>query len=274
MPKIISISLLLMIFTYDIYAAPKSDLWDFWDVSDEQSREAPSHQLWGDLLKAYVHNDSNGNRLFDYKHVSKSDVKVLDAYISQLKNIDPRRLQRDEQFAYWVNLYNALTVQLILDNYPIKSITKLGGFFSFGPWDDEIVRVSGQQLTLNDIEHRILRPIWKDKRIHYVVNCASYGCPNLQNKPMRALELNRQLDEAAKEFINADKGLKFEADALVLSSIYDWYGQDFGDFEELREHLSNYLEGDSLVMMKKFSGAVEYRYDWKLNEHSEAIGGD
>jgi len=269
MAKIFSLTLLL-IFTFDICAAPKADLWSFWDKSDKNSNEAISHQLWGDFLSVYVHSDSEANRLLDYKHVSKSDGKALNTYISQLKGIDPRRLQRDEQFAYWVNLYNALTVQLILDNYPVKSITKLGGFFSFGPWDDEIVQVAGQSLTLNDIEHRILRPIWKDKRIHYAVNCASYGCPNLQNKPYSALTLNKQLDEVAKEFINADKGLVFEGNTLVLSSIYDWYGEDFGDFNELRKHLLSYLEVKQQVKLKAFNGDIEYRYDWTLNDHSKA----
>ena len=270
MAKFFSLTLLLMIYTFDICAAPKADLWSFWDKSDKNSNEAISHQLWGDFLSVYVHSDSEGNRLLDYKHVSKSDGKALNTYISQLKGIDPRRLQRDEQFAYWVNLYNALTVQLILDNYPVKSINKLGGFFSFGPWDDEVVQVAGQSLTLNDIEHRILRPIWKDKRIHYAVNCASYGCPNLQNKPYSALTLNKQLDEAAKEFINADKGLVFEGNTLVLSSIYDWYREDFGDFNELRKHLLSYLEGKQQVKLKAFNGDIEYRYDWTLNDHSKA----
>ena len=270
MPKIISILLFLMMVTFDICAAPKADLWSFWDKSDENSSKVISHQLWGDFLEVYVQSDLDGNRLLDYKHTSKRDRQALGVYIVELQNIDPRNFKRDEQFVYWVNLYNALTVQLILENYPIESITKLGGFFSFGPWDDDVVRVAGQSLTLNDIEHRILRPIWKDKRIHYAVNCASYGCPNLQNKPYNVLTFNKQLDKAAKEFINADKGLEFKGNTLFLSSIYDWYGEDFGDFDELRGHLLNYLEGEFRLVLKGFSGRVEYQYDWKLNDLSKA----
>lgn len=108
--------------------------------------------------------------------MSLASKQQLKRYIQQMASLDPRDYKKQEQFAYWVNLYNALTVQLVLDNYPTSSIKKLGkGFFSFGPWDDDIIRVAGKKLTLNDIEHRILRPIWRDKRIHYVVNCASLG---------------------------------------------------------------------------------------------------
>jgi hypothetical protein len=266
MVKAILFSLLFMVFSFDVSAAPKADLWVFWDISDENNRETISHQLWSSFLNKNIHSNSDNNRLLNYKHVSKGDVKVLNDYLSKLKGTDPRTFRRDEQFAYWVNLYNALTVQLILENYPIKSITKLGGFFSFGPWDGEIVQVAGQSLTLNDIEHRILRPIWKDKRIHYAVNCASLGCPNLQAKPYNALTLNKQLDAAAKEFINADKGLMFAGNTLVLSSIYDWYSVDFGDFEALREHLLFYLEGSSVELLKVFDGDIDYQYDWRLNE--------
>ncbi len=272
MVKAILLSLSLMIISFGATAAPKADLWSFWDKSDENSREALSHQLWGDFLKANIHKDSDGNHLLNYKRISKNDTKILNAYVSNLKTLDPRRLTRDEQFAYWVNLYNALTVQLILENYPVKSITKIGGFFSFGPWDDEIIDVVGQSLTLNDIEHRILRPIWKDNRIHYAVNCASFGCPNLQDKPYNALTLNKQLDAAAKEFINAEKGFKLDGATLVLSSIYDWYRVDFGDDEALKLHLLLYIEGSSAERLKAFDGDIKYQYDWRLNDNTKIDG--
>ena len=266
MTKNVLLLLLLTFFTLSVHAAPKANVLVFWDASDNNSRESLSHQLWGDFLEVNLQRDSKGNRLLNYGNVSKQDKKLLKNYITSLIERDPRGLNLDEQFAYWVNLYNALTVQLILTNYPLKSITKLGGFFSFGPWDDEIVKVAGQALSLNDIEHRILRPIWKDKRIHYAVNCASFGCPNLQDKPYLALTINKQLESAAKEFINADKGLTFDEKTLVLSSIYDWYGEDFGDFESLRAHLLVHLEGDSVALLKVFDGDIEYQYDWKLND--------
>lgn len=126
------------------------------------------------------------NALFRYAEVTKEDKTLLNDYLDQLSKLDPREFNRQEQYAYWVNLYNALTVKLILDNYPVASITKLGGLFSFGPWDEKVFTVAGQTLTLNDIEHRILRPIWKDPRTHYAVNCASLGCPNLQSQAFTA----------------------------------------------------------------------------------------
>nr|WP_322784257.1 DUF547 domain-containing protein [Photobacterium obscurum] len=199
--------------------------------------------------------------LFRYRAVSDNDKWELDRYIRTLTAIDPRRYRQDEQFAYWVNLYNALTVQLILDNYPVKSITKLGGIFSFGPWDGKLVRINGQQLSLNDIEHRILRPIWQDARIHYVVNCASLGCPDLQPQAFTASNSEHLLEQGAKRFINSTKGVRERGNKVQLSSIYDWYSVDFGTQSDLQRHLNQYRVGKPILLNK-----ISYDYNWTLNE--------
>lgn len=115
---------------------------------------------------------TSGNR-FRYKAVSDTDHQKLKDYLDYLSRLTPVEYPREIQKAYWINLYNALTVDLILQHYPVESITDIGSWYHFGPWDDEVVTASGQPLTLNDIEHRILRPLWEDNRIHYAVNCAS-----------------------------------------------------------------------------------------------------
>ncbi len=241
-------------------AAPKADLWDFWDSSDEQSSRVVSHQKWQSFLDSYLVRQGE-YVLVEYNKVTNEDKNTLKSYLSDLAITSPTKLKKSEQYAYWVNLYNALTIDLILDNYPLKSITKLGGLFSFGPWDDDIIEIQGKTMSLNDIEHRILRPIWNDPRTHYAVNCASFGCPNLQQQAFTAENSEVLLEHAAKEFINSDKGVLVKNGQTELSSIYDWFAVDFGGKEELIGHFSQYRASlpDSL-------GKISYEYDWSLNE--------
>jgi len=271
MAKFFSFAILLCFFTSTVSAAPTPDLWDIWDASDEESKLEVSHAQWSAFLAKYAPNidSSTATRLVSYSAVSKEDHKHLKAYIAMLSDLDPRLLTRAEQFAYWVNLYNAITVDLILDNYPLKSITKLGGFFSFGPWDQDVVTIVGKRITLNDIEHRILRPIWKDKRIHYAVNCASIGCPNLYGQAFDSSNLEYQLESAARMFINSAKGVQFEQGTLVLSEIYNWYAVDFGDTESLKNHLLQYLEGLTKEQLRSYSKDISYQYNWDLNEQKQ-----
>ncbi|NIY93954.1 DUF547 domain-containing protein [Vibrio diazotrophicus] len=250
----------LLLFSPLSFSAPKSDLWSYWDVSNQQSSTSLSHHKWQAILDIYLISQGEYT-LFKYAQVTPSDKEKLTEYLSELSKTDPRELNKKEQYAYWVNFYNALTVQLILDNYPIASITKVGSWFGFGPWDDEIANVAGKPLTLNDIEHRILRPIWGDPRTHYAINCASLGCPNLQPKAFTAENTELLLEKAAREFINSDKGVSYQDDHLTLSSIYDWFAEDFGNRPQLFEHLSKYRTGVS-----HYQGDIKYEYDWKLNE--------
>ncbi|WP_250657996.1 DUF547 domain-containing protein [Alkalimarinus coralli] len=268
MAKISLFTILTLCIVFSAQSAPKADLWVYWDASNEGSVETISHKAWERFLVKYASfvEPSSETRLVDYSSVTRSDHRELKGYILTLSQLDPRDFNRNEQFAYWVNLYNSTTIDLILDNYPTTSITKLGGFFSFGPWDQDIITIAGKRISLNDIEHRILRPIWNDNRIHYVVNCASIGCPNLPLSPISSLNLNEQLDSAAKEFINSDKALRFYGDKLILSKIYDWYSVDFGSFQELKTHLSHYLDKSKATVLKSFQGDVDYEYDWQLND--------
>ncbi len=271
MAKFLSFAILLSVFTKAVIAAPTSDLWAVWNVSDERSDVVVLHTQWSDFLAKYASSvdSKTSTRLVNYSAVSKLDHGMLKHYIMKLSELDPVSLNRDEQFVYWVNLYNAITVDVILDNYPVKSITKLGGFFSFGPWDQDVITISGESITLNDIEHRILRPIWKDKRIHYALNCASIGCPNLYWEAFESSKLEVQLERATQTFINSAKGVEFKEGKLVLSEIYNWYAVDFGDSEALKQHLLKYLEGASYHhQLKSYSGGIDYQYNWALNDQN------
>ncbi|KAB0286085.1 DUF547 domain-containing protein [Vibrio fortis] len=249
-----------LLFSSLAFSAPKSELWSYWDQSNESNSGTISHATWQQFLDNYIVIDGQ-NHLIRYQAVSSNDRSQLKQYIEQLANTDPRQFSQAEQYAYWVNLYNAITVELILDAYPVKSITKLGGLFSFGPWGDEVVTINSKALTLNDIEHRILRPIWQDPRTHYAVNCASLGCPNLQIQAFTAENTEALLEQAARQFVNSDKGVLVQKNKLQLSSIYDWFIADFGTQEQLIEHLNQYRT-QPLLNVKN----IDYEYDWALNQ--------
>jgi len=254
------VTVLLTLISFHLFAAPKSELWPLWQQSNQSNTATISHQVWQSFLDSYLVQEGNYT-LVKYAAVSSQDKQKLDQYIASLAAIDPRQYSSNEQYAYWVNLYNALTVNLILDDYPVKSITKLGGLFSFGPWGEEVVKVAGKNLTLNDIEHRILRPIWNDPRTHYAVNCASLGCPNLQAQAFTADNTEQLLEKAAKEFINSDKGVLQLKGKTQLSSIYDWFADDFGNKQELVQHLATYRPD-----LANLNGKFSYEYNWDLND--------
>jgi hypothetical protein len=194
----------------------------------------------------------------------------LDGYLASLQGTAVSRLSRPEQKAYWINLYNALTVKTILDHYPVKSIRDIDispGWFSDGPWDAKLLTIEGEEVSLNDIEHRILRPIWQDNRVHYAVNCASLGCPNLQAQPFTANNMEDLLDQAARDYINHPRGMKVAGDKAILSSIYDWFQVDFGGNEEgVRQHLLKYAGPERTAYLKTGKVRFSYDYDWTLNE--------
>ena len=157
-----------------------------------------------------------------------------------------RDAQPAEQQAYWINLYNALTVQVILDHYPVDSIRDIDispGFFADGPWGKKLLVVDGEEVSLDDIEHRILRPIWQDLRIHYAVNCASIGCPNLQPEAFTAENADRLMDEGARAYIGHPRGASVDRGKLTVSSIYKWFKADFGGSDVgVIDHLQQFAE--------------------------------
>jgi len=146
-------------------AAPKSELWPRWEAHDAASEVVVDHAAWTRLLGLYARPNADGVTRFDYAGLQDGDRATLDGYIAALSATPVSTLNRTEQYAYWLNFYNALTVQVILDHHPVDSIRDINispGLFAFGPWDRKLVRVEGEALSLNDMEHRILRPIWRD----------------------------------------------------------------------------------------------------------------
>ena len=250
-------------------AAQKAEVIPKWDAGDETNGAVIDHAPWQALLDAYLKTDHpSGIYRFDYGALKANadDRGNLSAYLKSLAAIDPRGFSRDEQMAYWINLYNALTIFVVVPRYPVDSIKDIkSGIVDFGPWNLELFPLQGEKLTLNQIEHGILRPIWKDPRIHYVVNCASIGCPNLSPEAFRSDNLERLLDQGAKDYINHPRGAQVEDDELVISSIYDWFKEDFGDSDAgVFAHLKQYASPELAEVLGSFC-EFDDDYDWNLN---------
>lgn len=226
------------------------------------------HSLWQSVLSKYViENEDQINRV-DYEGLMKSPARQnLKRYIAQQTSIDPRKYNRQEQLAYWINLYNALTVELVL-NYPEKSsIVRMGEkFFSFGPWDEKVASIVGEEVSLNDIEHRILRPIWRDRRIHFAVNCASIGCPNLLRQAYGAENMQALLNFGEAQYINHARGVSFSGRGrLRISSIFDWFANDFAATDKaLLVYLSEHHKSQAARILE-YDKSIDYEYDWRLN---------
>ncbi len=252
--------------------APEPEEIEGWDASDESNVERIDHRAWQEILDGYIAADALGVNLVNYESLAASadDTAKLNGYLDYLQGLDPRDYSRAEQMAYWINLYNALTVKVVLDAYPVETIRDIheGMVPLTGPWDDVHAQVTGEDLTLNHMEHGILRPIWQDERIHYAVNCAAYGCPHLIETVFTAANTEELLEAGARAYVNNPRGVDVvDEEFIVLSNIYDWYAEDFGDTEEsVTAHLREYAEEKLATFLETFEGAVEYDYDWSLNQ--------
>jgi Protein of unknown function, DUF547 len=254
-----------------LHAAPKADLWPRWEKHDPASTQKIDHSLWEKFLKKnLVAPHPSGINRVRYASVAPEDRKALKDYLKNLQSLPVSSYNRAEQKAYWINLYNALTVDLVLSRFPLESIRAVNispGLFARGPWGAKLLTIEGEKLSLDDIEHRILRPIWRDNRVHYAVNCASLGCPNLQPTAYTGDNTESLLEKGAREYINHPRGLVIKDGKLHVSSIYVWFQEDFGGSAEgLMEHWAKYANKSVAAAVQNYSGGLEHDYDWRLNE--------
>lgn len=259
---------LLGIGGFQALFAPKKDPWPRWETHDSGSTKVVDHDAWNDLLGRYLKRDSAGINRVDYVGLNRDGRDQLDGYVQSLTELDVAALNRGEQLAYWINLYNALTVQTVAVAYPVASIRDIDispGLFADGPWGKKLVTVEGEALSLNDIEHRILRPLWEDPRIHYAVNCAALGCPNLAAGAYTGGAIEAQLDTGARAFVNSPRGVAFDNGKLRVSSIYAWFQVDFGgDDAGILAHLETYAEPALKARLEGAAKIDEHAYDWAL----------
>ncbi len=260
-------ALLLFCAQQPASAAPKPKLWPHWESHDAASVASIDHGAWDRWLDKLLKPSADGINRVDYAAVTAADRAALRAYIDALAGLDIGSYNRDQQRAYWINLYNAVTVDIVLEHYPLESIRDISaGLFSSGPWKLELVSVDGKDLSLDDIEHRILRPIWRDPRIHYAVNCASLGCPNLQPRAFTAANTEELLERGAREFVNHERGARIVDGRLEVSSIYEWFDEDFGGNDRgVIEHLRRYAEPALATALEGIDRIGDDSYDWRLN---------
>ena len=213
----------------------------------------PSHEKWDALLKKNVSSSGKVN----YGGM-KAGLVQLESYITYLESFSNHEAwTRNEKLAYWINLYNAATVRLIVENYPVASITDLSGG---KPWDQSIVKVGMKNYTLNDIENNIIRPRFKDARIHFAVNCAAKSCPPIMNSAFTPSSLNRQLEKQTKAFINGSEN-SISADKITISKIFDWYKIDFEN-----GNIIAFLNKYSEVQISENASISYNEYNWALNK--------
>lgn len=241
------------------------------------SAETVDHTTWNDLLAKYIVPGNDGINRVDYDGWKANGHASLKTYLKGLQKVDPRKLGRSEKFAYWANLYNAKTIDVVLEHYPVESIRKITineGLFGFlkksvgvgGPWKAKIINVSGKNLSLDNVEHDIMRPLFKDPRVHYAVNCASYGCPNLAAEAFTGANLETLLDSGAKAFVNHPRGISITDGGVKASSIYQWFQVDFGGTEAgVLDHVRKYANPELKKRLEGKNSIASYAYDWSLN---------
>lgn len=253
--------------------APSAKLWPRWQAHDPASTRLVDHSAWNVFLQRRVRRRVDGVMGVEYQAVTAEERGALRDYLDRLAAVPVSALARPEQYAFWVNLYNALTVRIVLDHpgkASIRDIALSGGLFDSGPWSTRVITVEAEALTLNDIEHRILRPIWRDPRTHYALNCASVGCPDLRATAYTAAGLAGALDAAAQAYVNHPRGVEAGPDGLTLSSIYNWFADDFGGEAGVLAHLRRYAAPALLAAIDRAPRVIGYRYDWTLNSVASA----
>ena len=210
------------------------------------------HIAWDTLLRRYVSAAGKVN----YAGL-KADKAALEAYCKTLADSPVQDAwSRQEKMAYWINAYNAFTVKLIVDNYPTKSILNFDGGKT---WDVKRIKLGDKKYSLNQIENDILRPQFKDPRIHFAINCAAQSCPPLLNQAYTADNLEATLEARTKAFVNDPKYNSLSASKAQVSKIFDWYGVDFGD---LKKYLNKYAD----TAVKNTATLTFNEYNWDLNE--------
>ena len=288
-----TIGTIILLLVFSILVNPKRNALPFFysALSDESVNSFDhTHSDFDSLLKSYVHDSS-----VDYKGIIKSSDK-LDAYLRQLGSVSETTYENwteEQKLAFWINSYNAFTIKAIVDHYPIKRGFTLKGLFVPsnsilqipGVWSDLKFRAVGRLVTVEEIEHEILRKQFNEPRIHFAINCASKGCPDLRSEAYRPDIINQQLDSQAIDFINDPvKGVSIDIEnkRVRISKIFKWFGEDFiaryGDTDlfsgrkpkekAVLSVVVNYVQDEG---KKEFLKTDDFKisylsYDWSLND--------
>jgi hypothetical protein len=228
-----------------------------------------SHSLFDAVLKQHVKNAR-----VDYATL-KAHPQDLNRYLSQVAavtKVEFKKWSEPKQITFLSNAYNAYTLRLIIDHYPLKSIKDIGNIFS-GPWDQPVVRLFGETTDLNTVEHKILRKEYSEPRLHFVLVCAAKGCPPLRGEVYVGTKLEEQLVDQAKQFLTDTRKNRVDAAGrtVYLSPIFKWYGEDFEKKSgSVLKALQSYWPKKDRAAAAAGDFKIRYTdYDWSLNEQGE-----
>jgi len=230
-------------------------------IADRVGQSSPPRwDDWEEMLKRYVQSDGRVKyEAWQY------EAKKLEELIAALGlNAPSAHWAYQDQLAYWINMYNAASVSLMLRHYPVKSIREIKSMsripFFGSIFDRPFIPVAGMKLSLNDIEHRILRRL-KEPRIHFAINCASESCPALSREAYTSRKLEKQLQNGTIRFLSDPDRNEIKEDHNELSSVFNWFLDDFGGEEGLREKMKEWTGRETLPERIQFK-----KYNWKINE--------
>lgn len=256
------LSIIIVGYSSSILAAPKAKMIGFWNDSEATSQLSIDNSKWQAILSKYVDdNHSSGVNRFNYAQVTESDKQLLIDYLNYMQQMDPRQLNPSNQKAFWLNLYNATVVSAILakDASSIKSLNNV--------WKKKRLEVTRQPMSLDDIEHGVIRPLYNDPRIHFAITPATIGSGDILATPYTGDNVEQLLEENTKRFFNnSNKGVYIEGNKLVVSSIFKWYKSDFGGSNDgIKVFIKRYVDEDMKLKIDQIK-KISYQYNWELNK--------
>lgn len=256
---ILTISLLV---SGSLLAVPKAKTIGYWDSSNEQSTRVVDHSALQKILDKYVDpSHPSGVSRVDYQNLKDQGLKELASYLEHLAQQTPKTLNKKEQKAFWLNLYNAGMLYIVAANFPIESVQQIK------PGKIKFITVDDQLLTLNNIEHGILRPIYMDNRIHFGFSCGSIGCPSIPSEAFTSSNIDKQLKKLGSNFVNHSRGVRKGSNKVFMSKIFDWYLSDFGGSKEaLLEYIKFYANPDLKQKLDEGPSIEFIKHDWELNK--------
>lgn len=267
--SISTFSFFLFCLATPVHASLQKSLWPQWEATNPLSTKVISHKIWDDFLKQRVLTNEEGINLINYSSLSRQDLNTIDSYLQQMTKIDISKYNRQEQLAYWINVFNALTIRVVASYYPIRDIQEINispGLLSKGPWGGTLIHIKNTPLSLDDINNRIIRPIWNDARTHYALTDATLGAPNIANHAYQGKLINAQLNEAANQYVNSLRGVQVVEGKLFVSTLYDWYEEDFGGSkQQVITHLKQHATEPLLSQLKSVRTIDSYIYNWHIN---------
>jgi hypothetical protein len=234
----------------------------------------PDYKVWGELLSKY-YDPAKG---MSYKGLKDHDKKTIDDLRHQMATVDVQALSRNDQFAYWINLYNINVVGLVVDHYPVASIKDLSTdpFIKLNVFKKDIVQTKKGAMSLNDVENDKIREGYKDPRIHFAINCAAKSCPPIRTEPYEGAKINEQLDDQVRKFLDGPHGARIEKSGgqtvVHVTKVMDWFSADFQKWGNGQiNFLKRYVSGPKRNQMDAAGNQIDLKfddYDWKLNDAS------